>query len=232
MKASPISSTPWRKRRYALAAELLRRSGYDITYKANDRSTFRQRGIVRRLYDAKAGFLAHTDFGKQGLHGKSREIEEGKEYIFKIQKLTRKQKKQVKDSGLFSKEQFTKHGVFIEKPVNIPAKDYRIKFTKKGIEVRMGKRRDLIVKLDWRDMISDAKETIRRLVEKYKPKSSSLVVNGFRATSNISISAEALEFYITEDLLPSWFARNGKYYEGDAEAMEEFTDIFHLRLIY
>ena len=218
----------WAKKRYAETAKILRKLGYEITYKSNDRSTFRQRGIIRRLYEAKKSFI---NFAEVNRRGKRRESF-GIEYQFKFQKLTPSKLKLAKQSGLISKEQFTKGGIFIEKPVNVPARDYLVKFTGKGVKISGGKRKDTIVKLNPKILAVDPTKAVEvAMAKRRKPKFVSLMVNGFNSR-HMSASLKQFYYYLNNVLLPSFTEKNSDDETEDDEIIEKFTDIFHLKLIY
>jgi len=221
-------STGWKPRKYKLAADSLRRLGYDITYKANDRKTFKQRGVIRRLYEQKVSYINFADFNTRA---KQRNIS-GVQYGFMFQKLKPNQLRLAKKSDLFSKEQFTKGGVFIEKPVNMPASEYKVKFTKDGMRIKAGKRRDLVVKLDSKLLAIEPTRAVNEAIGKRKPGMIGLMVNGFSAKGAQGYTLGQFYKYLENELLPQWIERNEKYYDDEGEAVEQFTDIFHLKLLY
>lgn len=219
----------WSSKKYIQAANTLKKLGYSITYKGNDRKTFRQRGVIRKLYNEKKSYINFADINPKG---KKRSLSK-REFHFKFQKLTPKEKVMLQKQGSFSRRQFTKGGIFIEKPVNVPANKLRIRFSDTG-DVRMnyGQLREVIVKLDSKKLAVNPKKEIAEKVAKRKPDSVSLTVNGFRAGKAQAYTLNQFAMYMQDELIPDWLKRNKDYYETKAEALEEFADIFHARLVY
>ena len=211
----------WKKSEYSKAAKELKRFGYDITYRANDRKTFRQRGIIRQLYESKLSYIRATEKSRSVQVGESKQ-----DYTFKFQKLSATEKKLALDSGLFSREQFTKKGIFIEKPINLKASQYKVQFTKKGVTIKGLSRSDRIVRLDAKTLAVDPEKAVKQAVIG-DPKRISLMVNGFRSQHE-SLSLKQFWQYMRDELLPQWMDKNSHY--DNPEKL--FTDIFHLRLLY
>jgi len=226
----------WNSKRYTEAANFLRRMGYKITYKGNDRKTFNQRGIVRRLYERKKSFIHHADFNKKS---KDRDFGGG-ELDFAFVKLSAKKRKLAKKYGLFSSEQFTPNGVFIEKAANVPRKNIVFKFTKDGL-VRRYKGlptgtetsllSSLIVRIDAVKLAIDPKGAFDKAIGQKDYDSLLLLVNGFRFKSGVYVDKNLFTKYLDENLLPNWIKRNEHRHKSDEEMFEEFADIFHLELI-
>jgi len=218
--------------KFARVADELRRLGYKITYKANDRKTFHQRGVIRKLYEAKKSYINFTEPPKR----KVREVR-GIEYNFKFQKLTPKQRKIAKASKAFSKDQFTPAGIWIEKPANVPAAKYKVKFRgTSDVVIEGNKRRDVNVKIDAQEMAIDPRGAVEAAIKRGKRKGEtvraiSLMVNGW-SSKHQSSSLDAFYAYLTEELLPEWLDKNMGYHDDDEdEALEQFTDIFHAKLL-
>jgi len=117
--------TTWTEKQFKEAAVLLRKVGY----KANIRNK-RARGAIRRIYEKKAPFFAYAELNEKG---NTRRASDKKQYNFKFQKLTKKEMKLAKKHGVFSSEQFTPNGAFVEKPVNVSANKYKVKVTEEGV---------------------------------------------------------------------------------------------------
>lgn len=211
----------WKKSEYSKAAKELKRFGYDITYRANDRKTFRQRGIIRQLYESKVSYIRATEKTRLVRVG-----DENQDYTFKFQRLTPKEKKMAIESGLFSREQFTKRGLFLEKPINLRSSQYKVKFTKRGVTIKGLSRSDRIVRLDAKTLAVDPEKAVKQAVLG-EPKRISLMVNGFRSQHE-SLSLKQFWQYMRDELLPQWMDKNDHYPNPE----KLFTDIFHLRLLY
>lgn len=224
----------WSARRYKQVADLLRKSGYNITYKANDRKTFNQRGTIVKLYKEKAAYINFAEFNprsKTNKKGGTREVS-GVKYNFALKKLTPKQRKQALASGLFSKKQFTSGGVFVEKPSNIPASEYKISFEKGLVKIKGGKRKDVIVKMNSGEFAVDPVSAAKRAIGKRKPKNgAALMVNGFRSRATAA-NLKTFYYYLENELIPNWSEKNESHYDNENEMAEAFTDIFHIRLLY
>lgn len=219
----------WSSKKYIQAAKTLKKLGYSITYKGNDRKTFKQRGIIKKLYNNKKSYI---NFAELNPKGKTRTLSKVG-YQFKFQKLTPKQIAKLKRTENFSLKQFTKGGVFIEKPVNVPSNKFRIRFSDTGeIRMRYGSLDEVLVKLDPKKLVVNPKKEIQDKVASRKPDNVSLVVNGFKAAAAQSFTLNQFSMYMENELVPDWLKHNRKYYDNKAEAMKAFTDIFHARLLY
>ena len=227
-KPKPEMAKPsWNKRQYKTAADALRKLGYDISYKANDRKTFNQRGVIRRLYDDKKSLINFTEPPKRKAAHKAGGIE----YNYKFQRFSPKNLKRLKKSGVFTSEQFTPNGIFIEKPVNVPASEYKISLTAKG-EVRFkGRdRNDVIVPLETRAIVKDANKEIDRVLNsREEPDTYSLICGKY--SSGLGFTKKTLSQYLKDDLMREWLEEGGKYYrEGNTK--QGFTDVFKIRFLY
>lgn len=222
-----MAQKKWSKRQYKVAADALRHFGYNITYKANDRTTFNQRGIIRRLYEEKSGLINFTEPPyRRAAHKAS-----GIEYNYKFQKFSPKNLRKLKRSGVFTSELFTPKGLWIEKPVNVPAKEYKVSLTKKG-EVRFKgrSRNDVIVPLNTKAFVLDAgKEIDRVLSSREEPDTYSLICGKY--SSGLGFTKKQLSQYLEDDLMREWLEEGGKYYR-DGNTPEKFTDVFKIRFLY
>lgn len=230
--------TKWTSKRYTEASNFLKKLGYNITYKGNDKKTFRQRGIIRRLYERKKSFIHHADFNKKS---KDRVLR-NQGYDFAFIKLTKAKRKLAEKYGLFSKEQFTPNGVFIEKAANVPMRNIEFKFTKDGL-IRRYKglpvspdtqlQSSLIVKLDSIHLAIDPNGAFDKAIGEKEFESLLLLVNGFRFKSGRYVDKDLFNKYLVDDLLPEWNKRNAAYYpqESEEQAANKFADIFHIELI-
>lgn len=236
MSENPLPK--WNSKRYTEASGFLKRLGYNITYKGNDRSTFRQRGIIRKLYEQKKTFIHHAEFNPRS---KDRTLR-GQDYDFAFVKLSKKKRKLAEKYGLFSSEQFTPKGVFIEKAANVPRKNIVFKFTKsglvrsyKGLPVSPGNQlqSSLVVRLDSKLLAIDPNGAFDKAIGQHEYESLLLLVNGFRFKSGRYVDKDLFNKYIVDDLLPDWNKRNERYYpkETEEEAAQKFADIFHIELI-
>lgn len=217
--------------KFTRAAKELQRLGYNVTYKANDKRTFRQRGIIHKLYTAKAAYINFTE-----PPGRKSRKAAGIEYNFKFQKLTAKERRIAKASGLFSSKQFAPAGVWIEKPANVPAAHYHVRFEGKAdVYIRGGDRRDVNVKIEAREMVRDPHKAVESAIKRAtkrgeKPRAISLMVNGW-SSRHQSASLNAFFYYLDNTLLPEWISKNEDRHDDEDEMFEEFTDIFHLKLL-
>jgi hypothetical protein len=195
---------------------------------------------VKQLWKEYAGYINYTEKPRKIRTGlvsgpvKQSDIKSGKvklpekSYNFKFQKLTPTQAKKAKASKLFSKHQFTPKGIFIEKPVNIKAKNFKITFKGNNVNIKGGTRKETMVRINEKMLINDPDKAIKEAIKrggKKKPKTYSITVNGFRSR-HVSASAKSLQYYLKEILLPQWLEKNEDKDEDD------FADIFHIRLIY
>ena len=110
---------------------------------------------------------------------------------------------------------------------------YQIKFDKKGNFIaKTGKRKDKVIKLDPLLLASDPIKTIDDTLNAEKEAYAySIMVNGF-SSKHLSIGRKAFFEYMADKLFPEWLERNLKYHESKQEALDQFADIFHLKLIY
>jgi len=222
-----LKNKKWNKQQYSSAANILRKAGYDIPYNKRRKDSVKRHGIIRRIYEDKKSFLNFADFND---NSKSRDVR-GTGYHFKFQPLTKSERKKAKASGLFSGEQFTKRGLLIEKPVNLPSKEYKVTFGKGGeVSISGGKRSDIIRKLDAEALAVDPYKAVKAAVGKDKPSSLSLMVNGFRSR-HFSSSVNQMAFYLKNELLPQWMDKNAGKQDSEDEAFELFSDIFHIRML-
>lgn len=221
---------------HKLALKKLRAFGFSGSLK-----TANGKAKVKVLWKEYGGYINYTEKPRKVRTGllkrpvTQRELKSGKvklpekTYNFKFQKLTAKQRKLALRSKLFSKHQFTPSGIFIEKPANIKARNFKITFKDKHVELKGGSRREVITRLDAKELIKNPSkavtEALKRGKGKRKPKSYSLLVNGFRS-KHVSTSARSLQYYLREVLLPDWLSRNEDLDEND------FADIFHIRQIF
>ena len=236
MEKRPLEK--WNSKKYTEASNFLKKLGYDITYKGNDKKTFRQRGVIRRLYERKKSFLHHADFNEKS---KDRTLR-NQEYDFAFVRLTGKKRKLAEKYGLFSKEQMTPKGVFIEKAANVPRKNIEFKFTKDGL-IRRYKglptspdtqlQSSLIVRLDSELLAIDPSGAFNKAIGEKEYESLLLLVNGFRFKSGRYVDKDLFNKYLVDDLIPDFNKRNALYYPTDTEedAARKFADIFHIELI-
>lgn len=230
---------------YALAQKKLRKFGWDFKAKTKPQKT-----KLKSFWKSKAAYVNYIEKDRlvdvttgviKGLKkkkGRQKLVHKSTlEYRFKFQRLGKKQMISAKKSGLFSDQQFTPTGIFIERPINIPAKDYKVSFHKNSIEITADCRHDEIVAVDANILAIDPARAIQEAIEsrkcltkggrQKKVKAYSLMVNGFRSKHSSS-SAKVFMYYIKNILLPEWLEKN-KYEENPAG---KFADIFHVRLLY
>lgn len=229
----------WTSKQYTEASNTLKKLGYNITYKGNDRKTFNQRGIIRRLYERKKAFIFHADFNNRS---KDRSIA-NEEFDFAFVRLSEKTRKFAKKHKLFSKEQITPKGVFIEKPANIPRKNIKFRITKGGVGIDFRGLpvsedtellRRFVVKLDTELLSIDPQRAVDEAIGRRQFDSLFLLINGFRAKSGkFYQDSESFNDYITNSLIPSFNKRNAASYpqESQQQTAEKFADIFHMELI-
>ncbi len=206
-----------------------------------------QKSKLKTFWKTKAAYVNHLDKDRlvdvitgvrknlKRKKGKQKITRTSKlEYRFKFQKLTAKQQRIAKASKLFSDEQFSPKGIFIERPLNIKPKDYKVSFKGNSVEITADCRHDEIVLIDSAELAVDPEKAIQSAIDsrqcmKGKKKKTvrtySLMVNGFRSKHSSS-SAKAFMWYLKNKLLPEWLEKN----EEEDEA--KFSDIFHMRLIY
>jgi hypothetical protein len=227
-----LFSNVGKKRRfnYEKAAKKLKAYGVKVSLKSSS-----GKAKIKKQWREYAGYINHTEkprsvlvvTAKAPVH--HRRAPAPKKYNFKFQKLTAKERKAALASKLFSKHQFTGTGIFIEKPVNIPARKFKVSFHGKSVKIVGGNRRDIITQLDAEKLLENPEVAVRDAVEtakkKGRVKSYSLLVNGYRSRHS-SQSLKIFTRYIKDELMPQWLEKN----EGKTE--EDFADVFHLRLIY
>lgn len=229
---------------YAKAQKSLEKFGWKLPAKTKGQKT-----KLKAFWKTKAAYINHLDKDRlvDVITGVKKGVKKGKgrtkiaetsklEYRFKHQKLSAKQQAAAKASRLFANEQFTPTGIFIERPVNIPAKDYKISFGK-TVEITADCRHDEIVGIDPDLLAADPDKAIKEAIANRQcrekngkgplktPKTYSLMVNGFRSMHSSS-SEKIFMQYIKNRLLPDWLEKN----EDEDETL--FADIFHIRLIY
>lgn len=147
-------------------------------------------------------------------------VKGGQAQNFVFKKLTAKQRKNFK--GLFSSAQFTPTGIFIEKPANIPANQFKVTVEDNAVIYKAGKRKDKIVRINPKELAKDPERAIKKAMGKRKPKGFAIMVNGFRGKNSHPIKNF---FHYAENTLL-------EIYEREEMTAEEFSDIFHLRLLY
>ncbi len=236
MKKSPRER--WSKKRYSDAAKLLRKFGYKTTLTAKSMSAAKKKA-VRKAYNKQAAYILHTTGAAKSARkirtkvsnkalrfvtareGSTRlDVKGGQAQKFVFKKLTPAQRKKFK--GLFSAGQFTPTGIFIERPANIPANRFGVSIEGDAVIIKAGRRVDKIVRLNPRELAKDPKKAIAKAMGKKKAKGFSIMVNGFQGKT-----AHAIKSFFN-------YAQNTllEIYEREEMTAEEFSDIFHLRLLY
>lgn len=217
----------WTKRQYAQAAKALRRFGYNISYKANDRKTFHQRGVIRRVYEAKKDLINFTE----PPYKRALRVAGGIQYNYKFQRFGKKNLARLKRSGVFTSELFTPTGLWIEKPLNIPARQYKVRLTRKGDVRFTGRDRDdVIVPLNTKRFVVDANAEIDRVLSsREEPQTYSLICGKY--SSGLGFTKKQLSQYLKDDLLRDWLEEGGRYYR-EGNTPEKFTDVFKIRFLY
>lgn len=231
-----VAGQPKKKFNYQKAAKKLK--DYGLQVKLGSPSGKKK---AKSLWKEYAGYINHTEkpravrvgTRKTPVHEKQKHKFPSlrpKLYVFKFQKLTKKERELAKNSGLFSSRQFTPSGVFIEKPANIAAKKFKVTFKKGAVRIRGGARDDVVTRLDAENLLDDPTKEIQKVLSQAKrkgkkPKTYSLLVNGFRSNHS-SQSLKIFTQYLKDKLLPEWLEKN----EGKDE--NDFADMFHLRIVY
>ncbi len=230
---------------YKDAKKTLTKFGWKLPNK-----TPKQKSKLKAFYKSKAGYIKYlkedrtvspiigTVKRKKGAKGRIRSAKVSRlKYQFKFQKLSKKKLKVAKESGVFSSNQFSPTGVFVEHHAGIKSKDFKINFKANGeVSVTSDCRHDEIVSINPALLAIDPEKAVadaianRKCVDSRgklrKPKTFSLMVNGYRAQSRSSLSLKSFLYYMTNDLLKRWTEQNGE------EDEEKFSDVFHVRLIY
>lgn len=235
-----------RKRRvdtfdYKDATKSLKKFGFKIP---------KQKKKLKAFYRTKAAYIKYitedrtvspiigTVKRKKGAKGKIKSAKVSRlKYRFKFQKLSKKKLAVAKKSGVFSSNQFSPTGVFVERSIGIKAKDFKISFKDNGeVSITSDCRHDEIVPINPTLLAVDPEKAVTDAIENRKcrdsrgklrkPKTFSLMVNGYRAQTTSSLSLKSFLYYMTNNLLKRWTDQNG----DDAE--EEFADVFHVRIIY
>lgn len=220
---------------YKTIAKKLKKFGY----KVNIKSAAGKKAAWNK-WKKVGGYINYTEKPRQTrpavagkiYHLKKDKLPPVKSYKFKFQKLTPKQLKTLKKSGLYSKDQFSETGVFIEVPANLDRRKFRLKIKGNDIEILGGSRKDLMVRLDPEKMIVDPESAVTDAVKqttkrkKKKPKGYSLRVRGYSAKNAQYTTLKQMAQYIKFRLLPDWLERN-----EDADE-KKFADIFHVKILY
>lgn len=188
--------------------------------------------LVDVITGIKPGLKRNKKGGRQKIAKTSKLV-----YRFKFQKLSPAQMKLAKQSNVFSQQQFSPMGIFIERPINIAAKDYKVSFHKGSVEITADCRHDEIVGIDAARLAVDPEAAITEAIERRvctdkkgkqkKIKTFSLMVNGFRSKRSAG-SVKAFLWYMKNTLLPDWLSKN----EDEENPEGKFADIFHVRLLY
>lgn len=230
---------------YPKAQKSLQKFGWDLKAK-----TPKQKTKLKAFYKSKAAYIKYlkddrtvspiigTVKRKKGAKGRIRSAKVSRlKYRFKFQKLSQKKLKIARESGAFSSNQFSPKGIFVEHWEGIKKKDFKINFEKSGaVTFTSDCRHDEIVALDPRLLAIDPEKAVADAIanrkcrdsrgRQRKPKTFSLMVNGFRAQNRSSLSLKSFLYYMTNDLLKRWTEENGE------EDEEKFSDVFHVRIIY
>jgi hypothetical protein len=246
MSSASKKRDKWPRSRYTKTVKTLKSLGYNISYSAKGQLKKQVANRVRRLFHKSAPYLAYLEGEnvrgvyngvKETFYDDKGRLRVGTEsnpraprttkYNFIYKKLKPSERKLFK--GLVSPGQFTKGGVFIEKPAHIPLKKFKIKVSKDGITYKYDKLEDKVVRLSPRALAVNHEKALKNALAraskgpKKKPKNYRLMVNGFRGQRAFTL--KELHFYVEAQLLPTFM-------EDEDVNEEDFADTFHISLSY
>lgn len=214
---APFRGKKKSKATYTKQAAALSKAGFNISYRGNKRATPQQKSAVTRLYRPISAYLPG--------HG------------FKFIRVPRRNRNVIK--GAFSKQQITPGGVFIQRPVGVEEKDFKISIRKSGVTLAGKNYKDLIIAMDPEKLAVDPIKAAKDAIGKRKPIFVKMVVNGFEArgdANNPKGKDHLLKLFFSywEDLYAALTSDNSEDRERGGRAMEpeEIADTFHLKLMY
>lgn len=220
---------PIPKTEYARRARLLRKFGFTPAYRINKSNTNAAKAAVTRVYNAHRFFLNPKP--------KTQPV-----------KFVRATKAQIRIAReIISSEAITPGGYFLMVPRGVKKSEYslnirpRRKGVKAVIEERIrGKQFDVVLRPNWREMLSDSRGAIARIVKEQRkeaPKGKRLrgvkIVVGGMESKGPMVSPAALSNYF-DDLFDA-FVGNEEQFDSPREyhkRAREFADKFQLRFIY
>lgn len=216
-KSSPALTVKDAKRK----AQQLREFGFNVAYGKRGKTSAQHKSAVARAWKKVE---AYTDNKKQ-------------EFVF--QKAKGKELSEV-SRGL-SPKQVAPGGFFLRKPrgaKKAPSyklrKDGTIEYKAEG--PRGGRVTEEIHPIDPEALAEDPPRAILDLARLNKRNRVILTVNGFDSSQTREYTLEALAFYIAQDLLPKFLDPNidpdyAKLHGKQRRSVEEFSDIFHVKII-
>jgi hypothetical protein len=196
---------------YTRRANLLRKVGYKLGWKGNDASTHSKgaKAAITKYWENKGVFyLANPEKNRLEF------------------KRFRSPSSRRKWAELAADEQVFPGGVFVQRPKGFEKGEWTIKLGKKGLYIKSGNVRDIVLKLDMVDVARDPKKALEKTLKGHKrPADFMLTSNGFDRAAGVFSDLEMFNRYLEESLIPD-------LEEKDFDFEEYGKRVFGLRLIY
>lgn len=210
MKRKPISRATYIKR-----AKILKKLGYEISYKANSRAGVSgpKKAAITRLWFDKAFYYATNPDKNRFEFKRFRSTSAKREW-----------------EAYASENQIFPGGVFIQRPKGVAKGKYKLRRKKNGtLEITTSDKRrikDIIVRLDMSAVAADSKAALEKALKNQKrPRQFLLSVNGIDSEKQSFTDLESFNRYLEDELIPELTAASFNFRKWGKR-------VFGLRLRY
>lgn len=216
-----------KKALYTERARILRKAGFNLSYKGNKKSSPQQKAAVSRAYYRISTYVKP-------------------EHNFTFRRANSSRLRKLR--GTLSDQQITPSGFFVQIPRGVPKNKFRVSVSTKGeVSIKTPGRRDVILKLNPKRLARDPLKEITQTLGKKKPRFTKLQVNGyevkgegFKTDDPESVKLfyeywETLFAELTDEETRRQAAEENpreKRYKGRTMTAAEVADKFTLKLIY